>query len=192
VFDWKFFNGLLWGYLPKLQVKSSNRLILMSEDIHMYTQNQLDLIKRFFAAVGIIREKELIADTAMAKTVLHNLVTTDAVKSDEIPDLDADSQAYAIAVFNALEKYQKKDSLAKKITQPIGIVLLAAAIVEIFRAKWAIGIGLFVGFLAVPTILYMLILSVLAPGFSPLRLGLTHTECQFALDEIVGHKRWHC
>lgn len=138
----------------------------------MYTQHQLDLIKRFFAAVGIIREKKLMADTAMAKTVLHNLVITDAVKLDEISDVDADSQAHAIAVFNALEMYQKKDSLARKITQPIWIVLLVAAIVELFRAEWAIGIGLFVGFLAVPTILYMLILSILAPGFSPLREAL--------------------
>jgi len=26
---------------------------------------------------------------------------------------------------------------------------------------------------------------------SPLALGLTPTECQFALDEIVGHPRWN-
>ena len=157
----------------------------------MYTQNQLDLIKRFYAAIGMLIEKDVRADPGKAKTVLHNLVTTDMVKSEDLSEVDADSRGKQIEVFNVLVAYQKKDAFAKKITQPLWIVLLVAAIVELVRAEWITGIGLFLGFFAVPTVLYMLILSILAPRFSPLRLGLTRTECQFAMDEIIANKRWH-
>lgn len=156
----------------------------------MYTSKQLDLIKRFYAAIGILTEEKTRFDPANAKYILHNLVVTDAVKSEDISEVDIDSQRTQIAVFNSLENYYKKDLLAKKFIKPFWIFLPVAAIVEFFKAEWKIGIGLLLACLLIPSALYMLILSFLAPGFGPLKLGLTQTECQFALDEIIGHERW--
>jgi hypothetical protein len=69
--------------------------------------------------------------------------------------------------------------------------IFVLAIYQFFESEWIWGIGTLI---LVPIGAFtanLVLLTLFGCGFSPLALGLTHTECRFAYDEIVGHSRWN-
>ncbi|MGI0085827.1 MAG: hypothetical protein ACREBQ_12170 [Nitrososphaerales archaeon] len=113
----------------------------------MLTPHQQDMVRRFFLAISALDQSGDRYDTKKTKYVLqilHNVVTTDLVKSGDFPEFEPGQVKKQHDVFQQLSVYHAETWWKK-----------------------------------------------MASGFSPLKLGLTPTECRFALDEIVGHPRWN-
>jgi hypothetical protein len=159
----------------------------------MLTVRQHDLMRRFFIAVALLddagdRQKPNTAKFILSKCVLDD--TIDATDRDASVEFDSDQLERQATVFAKLLWYYGRERLAKKLASVVLVCAIFIASYTFITSGWiwgvsASGVGLIVLLLSYP-----ICLAVLAGGFSPLALGLTHTECRFACDEIVGHSRW--
>lgn len=81
--------------------------------------------------------------------------------------------------------------MSKKLSYVIAICVFVFAVYQFFESGWVWGLGTLVLVPIGALVSYLIFLAVFTRGFSPLALGLTHTECRFACDEIIGHSRWN-
>ncbi|MGA3309183.1 MAG: hypothetical protein ABSD08_11280 [Xanthobacteraceae bacterium] len=73
----------------------------------------------------------------------------------------------------------------------MAICVFAFAVYQFFGSGWIWGLGTLVLVPIGALVSNVIFLAAFTRGFSPLLLGLTHTECRFACDELVGHSRWN-
>lgn len=160
----------------------------------MLTARQYDLVRRFFIAVALLddagdRHKPETAKFILSKCVLDD--TIDATERDASVEFDSEQLERQATVFEKLSWYYGRERLSKKVSLVVLVCAVLIAGYMFITSGWIWSVGAFGVGLIAALLSYPICLAVLAGGFSPLALGLTHTECRFACDEIVGHSRWN-
>jgi len=164
----------------------------------MLTPRQQDLVKRFCVGITLLDGEGERQNTDLAKRVLHNCVATDLIlnESKDIPNWEPSILERQHFIFRQLSAYCAYEKLSMRLSYVIAICVFAFAVYQFFESGWIWGIGTLVlvpiGALVSNLIFLATFTRGFSPsGFSPLLLGLTHTECRFACNEIVGHSRWN-
>jgi len=156
----------------------------------MFTPRQQELIEKFFDAVSFLDQAGERQNIQGSNKLLKNYVITAAMKPDQTEHFEPEQVERQHLIFRQLEQYSKCMKLSRRLSFLVVVCAFVFAAYEFYYSGWVWGIASLVLVPIGAIVSYMIFLSFLAPGFSPLLLGLTHTECQFALDEIVGHSRW--
>jgi hypothetical protein len=160
----------------------------------MLTPRQEDLLKRFFVGISMLDEAGERYKPRKAKDILKVCVTTDFIKADDLDEMtkcEPNIVERQHLVFEQLASYQKSEKLSRILSNVVVICIVVFAFYQFFESGWMWGVGTLVLVPIGAFVSNMIFLTIFAPGFSPLALGLTHTECRFACDEIVGHSRWN-
>jgi hypothetical protein len=157
----------------------------------MLTPRQQDLVKRFFVGISLLDEAGERNNAQKAKWILQKSVKTDIIKLDDIQECDPEQEERQHYVFHKLSEYNNFENLSKRLSYVIAICAFAFSVYQFFESGWMWGLGTLALVPIGALVSYLIFLAVFTSGFSPLALGLTHTECRFACDEIVGHSRWN-
>jgi hypothetical protein len=174
--------------------KEPQRRSNQSPEPFTLTPRQEELVKKFFVAISLLDQAGGRFKSDKAKRILYNCVTTDIIKPHELDDLtkcDKVIMEKQKSVFRKLSRYCAYEKQSNRFSSLVAICIFLVALYQIFELRWLWGLGALV-LVPIGKFTSQLIFSLLfTPGFSPLALGLTHTECRFACDEIVGHPRWN-
>jgi len=160
----------------------------------MLTPRQEELIKRFYVGVDMLDYEGKRQDADRAKRILKQCITTDTIKADDLGEMTkcepniVERQHF---VFEKLARYKKSEKLSNSLSNVVAICIVVFAFYQFFESGWMWGLGALILVPIVAFVSNMIFLTIFAPGFSPLALGLTRTECRFACDEMVGHSRWN-
>jgi hypothetical protein len=165
-----------------------------SPECSTLTPRQEELVKKFFVAICLLDQTGDRFNADKAKRILYNCVTTDIIKVDKLADLtkcEPDVVEKWKFIFQKLLWYSGYEKLSNRLSSVTAICIFVFAIYQFFETRWIWGIGILVLVPIAKFASLLIFARLFTPGFSPLALGLTHTECRFACNEIVGHPRWN-
>lgn len=137
----------------------------------MLTPRQEDLIKRFFVGISLLDGEGERQNADIAERVLHNCLTTDLIKSDELNDMtkcDPSIVERQHFVFQQLPEYCAHDKLSKRLSYVIAIFVFVFAVYQFFDLGWIWGLGTLVLVPIAVLVSYPVFLAALTLGFSPL------------------------
>jgi hypothetical protein len=182
--------GVIIGGMFSTQKAKEDMNATSGLTVSYLTPRQQDLIRRFYVGISLLEQIGERRDAKKVKWLLLKSITTDDSTNLHASEINPALIERRQFVFQKLSRYHKHEKLAKRLSFIIAFIIFIYAAYELFQSKWIFG---FLAFVFVPigaVICNLMFLAFLTRGFSPLALGLTHPECRFALDELIGHSRW--
>lgn len=165
-----------------------------------FTEHQKNLIYRFYFGIIALNEggKRFSKDYSGIRRALRRVISESTIADYDKQALSEQEQQEwqkMLQTFERLVDYSNCSRLPNVIFKLVVVVAIAAPIVAFLVYGLKSGAIMVAAsallLILCLTVYYLVRITTWARGFSPLMLGLTHVECDFALRELIQHERWN-